>query len=269
MARSRQRGDGARRRRQGVVAAAVVAAGILGLGSAAFGETYELPGAVIGTNGSDAGSNTYPTSLLAVSQGGCAHGWVAIAIGESNRHCGGYESPGFWGDGEANGNTLAIGLFGAESAGTVAVSDEGDARTCDSPGGLFAGTNCLLLTPPTAISAGGSTNSVTSVSATGDSYTRAGTAVSGTGTAHGDCDQYNQATTAVSGTHNSSGCTAVSGLGASQARGCTGDVWQDFLGGFAVSGTGNASGCTAVSGTGDASGGTSISLLGTVEELLP
>lgn len=232
---------------------AVGAALVLGLATAAVAETYRDPVGVVGvgTNGSDAGTAS-DWSTVAVSQGGCAHGTAAVAVGESGRHCGACEYHGCWGDGEAEG-VVAVGLQGGEAAGTIAAADSGDTSSCDSFSGITSGSNCLLFAPPTAVSVTGTAIGMTAVSGTGNASTWNGTAVSGTGTAFGYCDDtWNRNSVAVTGTGAAYSCIAVSGTGPATSEGCTGDPLRDASYGVAVSVAGDASGCTSVSVLGDA-----------------
>lgn len=212
----------------------VVAA--VSLGSAAFADTYRVPGYVeVGTNGSDAGSRSaWP--WLAVSQGGCAKGTVAVSIGEPNRDCGAY---GNWdmvpGTGDAEGGWVAVGLLGADAnGGWVAVSDSGDTRiTCQ----WYVTDLCV-----TSVA----------VSGTGPAASR-DAAVSGTGRASGS-SQYIHNLASVSGTGDATWTfTAVSGTGNADGN----------LVAVAPDGDAHSQGGVAVSVTGDADGGLAgVSVLG-------
>ena len=142
-------------RRLGTVAVAAVA--LVGAGGARA-ETYRDPsGAVtglylwqLGTDGSDASSG----DVVAVSLGGCAYGAVAVGVGDPNRSC-------FW-QGDVQGNPVGVGLLGAESRGTVAVSDTGGATgSCyDVSLGCVGESVAVSVTGPAA-------GSLVSVSVTG------------------------------------------------------------------------------------------------------
>lgn len=206
---------------------------------AASAETYAVPlVAAVGTDGSDAQSQD--SYVLAVSQGGCAEGAVAVVVGDGNRSC---TQPHWWWwlpEHDAEGYLVTIGLFGADSGGAgIVVSDTGDAHGCQTY--LLDGCDNV------SVAASGTGTAVArelAVSGTGPASS--GTVgASGTGTANGSYS--------VSGTGHASrryddiNFLAVSGTGAATSGGC--DLW-----GIAVAG-GDASGCHAVSGVGRAEGG--------------
>ncbi|MDQ3756437.1 MAG: hypothetical protein M3394_01115 [Actinomycetota bacterium] len=153
---------------------AIVVAAAVGSLAPAFAETYAEPGYfAVGTNGSDANSDN---GFVAFSEGGCASGLVAVAIGDRHR-C----------EHDARGE-VGVGLFGAEAGGGQwAVSDTGDASLCQSE-------YCLSMF---AISGTGNASGGSAVSGTGDAS--GGWALSGSGNASGGW--------AVSGTENASGGT--------------------------------------------------------------
>lgn len=233
--------------------------------SAAFAEVYtdplELGVVVVGTDGSDAGSDNgigllvagvhFP--IVAVSQGGCANGTVAIAIGESSHDCWwngwgneayGYVAIGLLGAeggiaiGGGDGGMLALG--GGDASGLVAVSDTGD-----------AGAGCLTPIP------------------WGDNCAEPGVAVSGTGTAYGDghtvsgtgesrTDWGSEWDTprdnplwpivTISGLGNASGGNvAISGAGTAYSRSTTTSQHPVPYDGVAVSGMGSAAASGAMS----------------------
>lgn len=232
-------------RRAVIVAGAV--AGSYSLGSAALAETYTDPVGlgvvVVGTDGSDARS-----SIVAVSQGGCADGLVAVAVGESGHDCWwngwGHEAYGLVGlgllgaeggiaigGGDSAAGITALAVGGGNASGLVAVSDTGSAQAY-----------CLGPIP------------------WGDNCAEPGVAVSGTGTAYGDGHTFSGTGPAQStwdGTDNPLWpIVAVSGLGSASG------------GNLAVSGTGTADGRSTkasqhpvpypgvtISGTGSARGG--------------
>jgi hypothetical protein len=172
------------------VVASTIAVVVCGsLGSAAFAETYGVPGvAEVGTDGSNGYSgDEYPACCpaISVSQGGCTWGtYLSVAIGDNAGGCG---------DGEAHSLYLAVGLLGADAStfydNAVAVTDSGSAD-----GGV-------------AVSVTGAARSHCLPSETGC------VAVSGTGAADAPgCGAHPWASgVAVSGTGDASGCTAVSG----------------------------------------------------------
>ena len=192
-------------------------------------QTYRTPydAVMAGTGGGDAGSDYYSgypvvgplhMPLVGVSNGGCAEGIVAVAIGESNRYCN-------WNGQEAAG-LVAVGLLGAD--GGVAI------------GGGYGGDGTIAI-------GGGNAEGVTAVSDTGSARAQCvspipwgdaecaepGVAISGTGYAYG----YGH---------------TVSGTGSSDStwHGYHNDLWPIV----SVSGLGNASGGNvAVGGTGSAS----------------
>ena len=178
----------------------------------------------IGTNGSNTGTGAGYHSTIAVSQGGCAKGTVAVAVGDPGRDCAARTN---WspvpGTGDAEG-AVAVGLLGADSNGTyVAVSDTGNADvTCQ----WYILDGCVT---SVAVSGGGPASARDA-------------AVSGTGRASGS-SQYIHNLASASGTGDADDAVvAVSVLG---------DADGDLL---AVSGTGHAhsSGGVSVSGTGTA-----------------
>jgi hypothetical protein len=251
------------------VAAAVlgVVASVLGR-SAASAETYTDPLGlglvVVGTDGSDARS-----SIVAVSQGGCADGLVAVAIGESSHDCWwngfGHEAYGLVGlgllgaeggiaigGGDSAAGLTALAVGGGNASGLVAVSDTGTAQAY-----------CLGPIP------------------WGDNCAEPGIAVSGTGTAYGDGHTFSGAGNAEStwdGTDNplwpivavsalggaSGGNVAASGTGTARGRSTT--TWQHPVPypGVSVSGTGTASGGAVAFGgsNAQASGANSVAVSG-------
>lgn len=113
---------------------------------------------------------------------------------------------------EARGGFVNVGLLGAGSSNEIAVSDTGEAKTCDSY--TVLGSSCWL--PPIAASGTGSANGMTAISGTGNASSAgySGTAISGTGTATATgCGPYVTQSVAVSGTNDASGCIAISGTG--------------------------------------------------------
>lgn len=222
-----------------------MAAGVAGFGSAASAETYEVPVfplVAIGTDGSDAGQRDTWTSWVAVSQGGCANGSVAVAIGDSGHPC-----PTYWPyykDGQDAAGSVAIGVLGGDSNATVlSASDTGDAHGC---------YGYILDSCYTGLG----------ISGTGFAEGR-DLAVSGTGNANADLvavapDGDAAGLVAVSGTGAASprwgtvNFVAVSGTGTATSEQCNGDVVHDVIAGYAVSVAGDAHGCTSVSVLGDA-----------------
>lgn len=169
---------------------------LLGLAPAAFADNYTVPGLVeVGTNGDDAGQRD-TAAWVSVSQGGCAYGGVAVAIGDSSHPCpwwAPYETPGQ----DAAGH-VAIGLLGGDSnSWAVSVADTGDATTCE--------TDLLDICVGIAVSGTG-TASGRDLAVSGAGHATSSTVgVSGTGAATGPV--------AVSGTDNATGNIAVSGTG--------------------------------------------------------
>jgi hypothetical protein len=200
------------RTRRAVLGATITAAVGLSLGPAAFADTYADPtnAVIVGTNGSDA----HGAWVVAVSQGGCAWGNTAVAIGESNKSCPGQGHDWGYGHGDAEG-TVAVGLLGGEAAGYFAVADTGGARACQYPGTLSGG---CLETPPLAVSGTGPADAWIAVSGTGTATSPFGYAVSGTGNANSAPCWWDGANTAISGTGNATGCTAVSATGSANGE---------------------------------------------------
>lgn len=226
-----------------VMAGGVGLSVLLSLAPAAWAETYTVAdplggGALVAlaTNGDDA------VGFLAISQGGCAVGSTAVAIGDPGRECG--------------TSSHAIGLLGADSRGReLAASDTGTAASCTTgcwPVNFSVSGTGDASAPGSIVSAGISTTGNTdahmlALSGTGAATSHSGgLAASGRGNATGGW-------ISVSGTGVATGDThAVSGINTAQTRGCSGDPVDDAIGGYAVSVTGDAYGCTPVSVTGKA-----------------
>lgn len=131
----------------------IATAGSCGWGvSSALAEAYETPdtyptlpwyiGACVATNG----SSCYSPTVAIVEGGGCASSGTSVAVGDRGDGCG-------WMNREATGNA-AIGLFGADAGGGLAVSDTGDATAGTFDGTAVSGTGCARA-PRVAISVTG------------------------------------------------------------------------------------------------------------------
>lgn len=231
-----------------VAAPVVSCAAFMGAASA---ETYRAPNdaVVVGTFGSDAGQQDIysPVPLLAVTHGGCADGWVTLAVGENNRYCGwsGKESQGLVAVGLLGADSRMLAVGGGDTFGVVSVSDTGPAEA-DCVGPIPWG-DWRCAEPGIAVSGTGS--------ATG-----AGSTVSGTGPSHSDWQQEGNdfwAVASVSGMGDArGGNVAVSGTG--DAHGHSHTTYRITGGpvtypGLAVSGAGEAHGGVVSVGMGDAS----------------
>jgi hypothetical protein len=209
------------------VIAAIGAALVFGLATAAVAETYGVDdplysgrqAVAVGTNGSDASAQR-----IAISQGGCAgDGEIGVAVGESGRQCH-----------EGQGNLVGIGLGSADAGSRLlAVAPDGDATShCFGfflPGCLAPSFSVSVLGNARAANDESNTGWGVAVSGTGNATAESSLsgAVSGTGTATAPCEQYHYMTVAVSGTNDASGCTAVSGTG--HASGTTAVGGGDIL----------------------------------------
>lgn len=164
---------------------------------AAWGATTTVRDPVLGTalvevgaNGSNADSG----ALVAVSQGGCTRGWIAVGAGNPS----GCEPYWHFPSADNDGEVVGVGLLGGSGQGPVAVSDTGEANgRCLAPVTILG---CLIGTPPygVGVSAAGDASGTVAVSgagnatatdiavAGGDADAPGGlAAVSATGDAHG------------------------------------------------------------------------------------
>jgi hypothetical protein len=217
--------------RRVIVATAMAAGFVFGLGAAAVAETYDVLGNQVGTNGSDADDNSV-TGVAAVSQGGCSTAFlVAASVGEPNHAC----NIQYDGVSDTHGGVLAVGLLGADSRGMVAVSDTGTAHgDC-----FYIGLGCVE--PGFAVS--------------GTGHAHGENAVSGTGNASANTDWCSELYP-LPGCVEQYGGVAASGTGSSQSDHVAVAGGSAHGGEAGVGVQGDASGDVAVTVFGDADGET-------------
>jgi hypothetical protein len=170
---------------KGAALAVLGAGAVVGsLVQAAWGETFTVaPGGVALAQVGTQGSNADDGAFVAVSHGGCTHGWVAVGIGNPSG------CPQYWVYPltDHDGELAAVALFGGSAQGPVAVSDTGPANgRCLWP---LSTTGCLTGAPGNGIGASvaGPASGMVAASGLGNAgatpSTQPGVAVSGTGTA--------------------------------------------------------------------------------------